>query len=168
MKAGHHPLDGAREVELQVSQPDIGLSTAPGLYLDDLLVVERNELVAIPHQDVEVGVDHRGLVALRDPKRLGTNPVYLIGLLFQPLLVSWVHHLGLDPSTGGHLVLPHHVFYVGHQRRQQWVSPAADIPPKQQRLLQVLHQVFGSIGQAELALGRQVQTQARKGEEPCV
>ena len=60
-------------------RPDIGLASTSVLYLDKVVEVKRDELVAIPDQNVEVGVNQRGFIALCDSKRCVPNAVNLIG-----------------------------------------------------------------------------------------
>jgi hypothetical protein len=57
------------------------LPTRPGLLPpDQILEAQVHGLVAIADQDVEVGVDHRGLVAVRDLEGRGLDAVGLVGL----------------------------------------------------------------------------------------
>ena len=63
LEAGGGLLDRPRQVILEVAEAHVGRAVAVRLHFDQVAEVEHLALVAVAHQDVEVGVDHRRLVA---------------------------------------------------------------------------------------------------------
>ena len=125
-------------------------------------------LAAILHQDIEIGTHQCRLVAIRYLERRGLDTVALIGLLFQPRVLGRVDYLHPDLAAAGHFVFSQQIPQLWHQGRQQGVGLGTEIPPDQQRFLQLLEKAVGGFrNRVEPALG-DVQAQLLHAREPDV
>ena len=143
LKAVDNLLRRARKVILKVAQPHIHAAAAVGLHVDEVLKVEHHVLVAITYKNVEVGVDHRRLIAPFHLERRRLNAVALVGLGLKLGVGGRVHHLGCHFAAAGHAILTQHILHLRAQRSQQRVAALGDVGANQQRLLQISQQVFG-------------------------
>ena len=94
-------------------------------------------LIAIPDQEVEIGIDDRCLVAVADAEGAGLNAIDLVGLSLQLLIIARIEDLDLDLAPGGNLVLAQHVANTGYQGGKQGMCPFAEVAPDQELLLQI-------------------------------
>ena len=168
LEAVDHLLDGTGEVVFQVAQAHVYVAIALRLHLDEVLEVERLVLVAVAHQDVEVGVDDGGLVAPGHLERQRPDAVGLVGLGFLVRVSGRVYDVQLHPAAGGDFVLLQHVADTGHQRRQQRMGLFAEVAAQQQRLLQIAQQIAGGRREAVFPLGCEIEPQPAQRVEPDV
>ena len=115
------------QVELQVAEPYVGRPAPSRFDLYQVLEIQSHELVTVTHQNVEVGVDYRSLVAFRNPERLRADPIDLVRFLFQSLFLSRVHDLGGNSTVRRDLVFAHHVPDGRDKGSQRGVGLVADV-----------------------------------------
>ena len=80
MEAVHRFLDGTGQVVFQIAQLDIRRATLVRADLNEVLEVQHFGLVTVTDENVEVGVEDRGLVAARHLERRRADAVDLVGL----------------------------------------------------------------------------------------
>jgi hypothetical protein len=129
--------DDAGEVVLGVAQAHVQIGLALDLDVDQVLKAERLELIAVLDQDVEIGVDHRGLILGRGLEGDGADPVLLAGLALELGRALRVDEFDLDPAAAGDLILAQQIADLGDQRGQQGMRVGTEIAADQERLLEL-------------------------------
>ena len=161
-------LDGAGQVVLGVAQAHLQLPIRADLDLDEVAEAQLFVLVAIAHQDVKIGVDHRGLVLAGGLEGHRLDAIFLPRLLFQFRRLQGVDELNSDQPLACHLVLLEQVTELGHQGGELRMGLGAEVAANQQGLPQLTQIGPGGVGDGiDSALG-QVQAQPAQGMQPEV
>ena len=168
MKTIYGLLDRPRQVVFQVAQPHIRLPIGTGFYLNQVLKVQHNILVAIAHKNVKVSIHHRSAIAVSCLQRSGLDAVTLVCLSLFLRVRQRVNNLYIHPPVGSQRVLGQHVSNARHKRRQQWMRLGAEITAHEQRFIQVGEQAASCGRKAVLPASSEVHAQPRHRKKPHV
>ncbi len=102
-------------------------------------------LVAVFHQDIEIGIHQRCLVAVAHPERCRLDVVNVVGFIFQLRIRGGIHDFHMHSALARNFVFAQQILHLGHERRKQRVRLLAEITPDQQRFLQLRQIVAGRI-----------------------
>ena len=165
LKAVDHLLDRARQVVLEVAQTN-GDVHAVELDLDQILKGEGLVLIAVADQHIEVGVDHRSLVAGGELEGDALDAVVLVRLLLDLRVRRRVEELGPHALAAEGPVFLDQVADARDEGGEQRVGLAREVAADQQGLVEPVQQTPRDRGDAVFPLRGEVDahTAQRRGE----
>ena len=97
------------DVVFRIAQQNVRRGVGGGSHFDQVVISQHLVLAAVLHQDIEIGVHQRRLVAIRYLEGCGPDTETFIGLLFLFRVFRRVYEFDTDPAFSRDCIFPQQV-----------------------------------------------------------
>ena len=97
------------DIVFRITQHDLRLGIGRGAHFDQVIETQRVVLAAIAHEDIEIGIDQRRLVAVRHLEGCRCDAIALVCLLFQLRMCGRIDKFDAYFALARQLIFPDQV-----------------------------------------------------------